>query len=142
MNVVMMKGAPEIVLTKCSNHLHNREEKPIDEVGRRAHGLPGQTMRPASLQLGAALAAGAAACVQCMHMPHRRCRVPAAALLWRRQNPSPRSNTGPGAPQQQTLSRSLPPPCQTPRQAFKSSMLSAYESCGFMGERVIGFAYK
>lgn len=30
--IVMMKGAPEIVLTKCSHHLHNREEKVIDEV--------------------------------------------------------------------------------------------------------------
>jgi len=25
-------GAPEIVLTKCSHHLHNRQEKPMDEV--------------------------------------------------------------------------------------------------------------
>lgn len=32
-NVIMMKGAPEIVLTKCSRHLHNRTEKDIDEVG-------------------------------------------------------------------------------------------------------------
>ncbi|KAI8473316.1 MAG: hypothetical protein J3K34DRAFT_518987 [Monoraphidium minutum] len=56
-DVVMMKGAPEIVLTKCTHHLHNRQEKPIDEE-------------------------------------------------------------------------------------FKQSMLRAYESCGFMGERVIGFAYK
>jgi magnesium-transporting ATPase (P-type) len=30
--LVMMKGAPEIVLTKCSHHLHNRQEKEIDEV--------------------------------------------------------------------------------------------------------------
>ncbi|GBF90642.1 p-type atpase [Raphidocelis subcapitata] len=56
-NVIMMKGAPEIVLTKCTHHMHNRTEKPIDEE-------------------------------------------------------------------------------------FKSSMMGAYESCGFMGERVIGFAYK
>jgi hypothetical protein len=35
-----------------------------------------------------------------------------------------------------------PPPTPTHPQEFKSSMLSAYESCGFMGERVIGFAYK
>eukprot|EP00775_Hariotina_reticulata_P010474 gene10474-10632_t len=55
--VVMMKGAPEIILTKCSHHLHNREEKPIDEE-------------------------------------------------------------------------------------FRSAMQAAYERCGFMGERVIGFAYR
>jgi magnesium-transporting ATPase (P-type) len=30
--LVMMKGAPEIILTKCSHHLHNKQEKEIDEV--------------------------------------------------------------------------------------------------------------
>jgi len=55
--LVFMKGAPEIVLTKCSHHFHNREEKPIDD-------------------------------------------------------------------------------------AFRATMQEAYERCGFMGERVIGFAYK
>ena len=30
--LVMMKGAPEIVLTKCSHHLHNNQEKEIDDV--------------------------------------------------------------------------------------------------------------
>lgn len=30
--LVFMKGAPEIVLTKCSHHYHNREEKPLDDV--------------------------------------------------------------------------------------------------------------
>lgn len=30
--VVMMKGAPEIVLTKCSHHLQNKQEKEIDDV--------------------------------------------------------------------------------------------------------------
>lgn len=28
----MMKGAPEIILTKCTQHLHNNKEKPIDEA--------------------------------------------------------------------------------------------------------------
>lgn len=41
-NVVMMKGAPEIVLTKCSAHLHNRQEKPIDEVGAVSGGWQGR----------------------------------------------------------------------------------------------------
>lgn len=35
-----------------------------------------------------------------------------------------------------------PPSSLRPPQEFKSSMMGAYESCGFMGERVIGFAYK
>jgi hypothetical protein len=30
--LVMMKGAPEIILTKCSHHLHNNQEKEIDDV--------------------------------------------------------------------------------------------------------------
>lgn len=34
-HLVMMKGAPEIVLTKCSHHLHNKEEKPINDVSGR-----------------------------------------------------------------------------------------------------------
>jgi magnesium-transporting ATPase (P-type) len=53
----MMKGAPEIVLTKCSHFLHNKQEKEIDGT-------------------------------------------------------------------------------------FRTDMQAAYERCGFMGERVIGFAYK
>lgn len=56
-DVVMMKGAPEIVLAKCSRHLHNRQEKEIDAE-------------------------------------------------------------------------------------FRAAMMGAYEACGFMGERVIGFAYR
>lgn len=55
--LVMMKGAPEVILTKCSHHLHNKQEKEIDE-------------------------------------------------------------------------------------GFRSAMQAAYERCGFMGERVIGFAYR
>ncbi|WIA28646.1 hypothetical protein OEZ86_011182 [Tetradesmus obliquus] len=55
--LVMMKGAPEIVLTKCSHHLHNNQEKEIDDD-------------------------------------------------------------------------------------FRASMNAAYERCGFMGERVIGFCYR
>ncbi|KAF8072642.1 Atpalpha [Scenedesmus sp. PABB004] len=55
--LVLMKGAPEIVLTKCSHHLRDGAEAPIDE-------------------------------------------------------------------------------------AFRGTMNAAYERCGFMGERVIGFAYK
>jgi magnesium-transporting ATPase (P-type) len=55
--LVMMKGAPEIILTKCSHHLHNKHEKEIDDE-------------------------------------------------------------------------------------FRANMQAAYERCGFMGERVIGFAYK
>lgn len=35
--IVMMKGAPEIVLTKCTHHLHKRQEVAIDEVRVRAH---------------------------------------------------------------------------------------------------------
>ncbi len=30
--LVFMKGAPEIVLTKCTHHLHNKQEKEIDDV--------------------------------------------------------------------------------------------------------------
>ena len=30
----------------------------------------------------------------------------------------------------------------SPPQEYKKAMVGAYESCGFMGERVIGFAYK
>lgn len=30
--LVLMKGAPEIVLTKCTHFLHNKQEKEIDEV--------------------------------------------------------------------------------------------------------------
>ena len=56
-NVIMMKGAPEIVVSKCTRHLHNRQEKEVDEE-------------------------------------------------------------------------------------FRAAMVGAYESCGFMGERVIGFAYR
>ncbi|KAF6263646.1 hypothetical protein COO60DRAFT_1698701 [Scenedesmus sp. NREL 46B-D3] len=55
--LVMMKGAPEIVLTKCSHHLYNKQEKEIDDD-------------------------------------------------------------------------------------FRAAMNAAYERCGFMGERVIGFCYK
>lgn len=55
--LVMMKGAPEIILTKCSHFLHNKQEKEIDGT-------------------------------------------------------------------------------------FRTDMQAAYERCGFMGERVIGFAYK
>lgn len=29
-----------------------------------------------------------------------------------------------------------------PAQGFRSNMQAAYERCGFMGERVIGFAYR
>lgn len=55
--LVMMKGAPEIILTKCSHFLHNKQEMEIDGT-------------------------------------------------------------------------------------FRTDMQAAYERCGFMGERVIGFAYK
>lgn len=37
--LVMMKGAPEIILTKCSHHLQSRQEKEIDEVGALALSL-------------------------------------------------------------------------------------------------------
>jgi magnesium-transporting ATPase (P-type) len=30
--LVLMKGAPEIILTKCSHHLHNKQEKDINDV--------------------------------------------------------------------------------------------------------------
>lgn len=30
--LVMMKGAPEIILGKCTHHLHNKQEKEIDDV--------------------------------------------------------------------------------------------------------------
>lgn len=30
--LVLMKGAPEILLTKCSHHLHNKQEKDISDV--------------------------------------------------------------------------------------------------------------
>lgn len=33
--LILMKGAPEIILTKCSHHLHNKQEREIDEVSRR-----------------------------------------------------------------------------------------------------------
>lgn len=56
-HVVMMKGAPEIVLGKCTHYFHNKEEKPIDDE-------------------------------------------------------------------------------------FRANMTAAYERCGFMGERVLGFCYK
>jgi hypothetical protein len=37
--LILMKGAPEIILTKCSHHLHNKQEKEIDEVSIADAGL-------------------------------------------------------------------------------------------------------
>lgn len=36
-HMVFMKGAPEIILTKCSHHYHNKQERPIDEVRGMVH---------------------------------------------------------------------------------------------------------
>lgn len=60
----MMKGAPEIILTKCTHHLHNRQEKEIDEVSVVLHSagvtdayLPEATIKPVKITTSAASAA-------------------------------------------------------------------------------------
>jgi magnesium-transporting ATPase (P-type) len=43
--LVFMKGAPEIVLTKCTHHLHNKQEKEIDEVSAyRCNSVPADVL--------------------------------------------------------------------------------------------------
>lgn len=61
----MMKGAPEIVLTKCTHHMHNRTEKPIDEVGPqcgRVWGLALWVRAPLDMPQGSQKAAFSCAC--------------------------------------------------------------------------------
>lgn len=60
-----MKGAPEIILTKCTHHLHNRQEKEIDEVSVVLHSAgvtdaylaPEATIKPVKSTTSAASAA-------------------------------------------------------------------------------------
>lgn len=67
--LVLMKGAPEIILTKCTHHLHSKQEKEIDEVG-------GSPSAPPALQLNNLSAGSGPSLWVCQHkVTHSVCHA-------------------------------------------------------------------